>query len=326
MARGKTKSKVMANPILSLAGLAVILIAGMLVLGVGPFAASVAAPTPTDETVVDTGDVSYQCQSDTTPDVNIRLFDVENPGTAIAAKDGLYRNVDDAGSPWIAFTTDTAITNLIIGDTYEYVIGNTASDWTDNEYGPHDTFTVKCQELEVIYVGVYNDAVEGAVTTSFYYPVGHATSVSMSANTDYIFEITTFATTDLVFGNPFSPEPYPNMLNAHVNSTQGDKPNWVRANGIEMDSISCGTRVTGATGYIDYCFKLPVITESQMVIEISYNTDDSYTPAADETWNIYSGDNYVDSDTSDLMWGLVTEDDAAVGNADAETVTMDFTP
>jgi len=283
------------------------------------------------------------CAADVTPDFNIKTYDIYNKGTAIAEAESVYRKVGD--TMWTQFTTGTEITNLEPYTTYEFIIGSDTTDFTDNAFGPHGTFTTGCQEDDSIEFGIYNDEIETSLTATWYNADDTAaTAETFSANSPQTVYVKWVSGAEEVFGNPFIKElpdngkhrsAYPNLLVLKLNSTEWDEPDKVYIKSInpkagtvgeEMHQVGCPAAISSATGYTMYCYEAPVVMDMDGVkFALTLNPDDTVAPATDGTAYIYSSNIYPNSDTGAVEWGNFNEDDAAVGADAADSLTMDFT-
>ena len=312
------------------------LVFGVLLLAavfVGSQLMTTTGPTYPQTPVPSGGLQVYECSSETTPDVNIRTYDLENVGTAMSDTTNVYRKVGD--NTWDAFTAGTAETNLEFGETYEYIIGVSTTDFIDNAYGPVGTFTVKCQESEVLEVGVYNDDIETEISATFYNEDHVAsTAQAISTSESKTISLKWEASVDEVYGNPFiatSGLPnlgahrvaYPNMLQLAMNSTEIEDIEFVKVSGVTMNKIACGTNVTATTGFTNFCYESPVVTEDAFEFDVKI-TAKAVDPAQDGTAYIYASNFYVNSDTGVIAWGIENEDGAGIGAHTYDSVTVDL--
>lgn len=261
----------------------------------------------------------------------------------------LYRQVGETS--WTNWTLGTAITGLTTGQDYEFVIGTGLTDHTDNVYGPH--FIIRNLPCVVSFsIPVYNDEDESGVTAVFYNADDDAAAESWSANEVQTVSFKVKATAEEYFGNPTLVEldeaytklqdslnengidiefktsgvKFPNILYLQLNSTEWDKPDKVYLeDGTELNSVSCPTRLSAATGSNNYCYEAPIIKDTLMRIYMDLNTDDSVAPATDDTFGYFAAGYYVNGDTGELEYGVEDEDDNPVGTDAAETATIDNT-
>jgi len=277
------------------------------------------------------------------PDLLVNAYDIENKGTAVTEATNLYRKIGT--TTWNTFTQGTEITDLEAGETYEFVMGISTTDFTDNAFGPYFTMTIPCREDTTIDKGVYNDEIETSLTATFLNNNHDASAQTFSAGDTYTVYLKWKAGQDEVYGNPFikdSPlsdvgkhrKQFPNLLVLKLNTTEWDEPDkvWIYSHpaqpeyvGMELRRIGCPAGVSSATGFTLYCYEAPVIFDRETEIAVDLNADDSNAPANDGTAYLYSSNFYVNSDTGALEWGNFNEDDVAVGADAPDSLTLDFT-
>ena len=273
------------------------------------------------------------CGSDTTPDIDINGYDSENPGTALTETTNLYRKVGNTA--WSTWTQGTAITNLEVGSEYEFVMGITTSDFTDNAYGPYFTKTVKCQEIESVDKALFNDEDEGSLTATFYNANHDAGAETFSAGVSQNVYFEWNAGSDEVCGNQFIKDSglpdngkhsvdMPNVICLDLNSTEWDAPESMKVDGMSLDLVPTPTRHSASTGIKTYCYEAPVLTESITDFTARINPDDSNAPSIDGTAYFYCGNFYIGK-SGELAWGVENEEGTAVGTDAADSLTLDFT-
>ena len=277
--------------------------------------------------------VPVLCTSETTPDYTLTGYD-EATNTAITEATNLYRKVGDR--VWSTFTLGTAETGLEVG-IYQYVAGITTTDMTDNAYGSFSTFEVKCQETDGEEIALSNDEIEGFVSGTYYNKDNNAAASTIGANTAQLTYIEFYTGADEIFGNKYIADSgiamanrnadYPNLLQLKLNSTDTDKPLSVKVVGGEtMKAISCGTIVTSTTGFINYCYEAPVITDTPMKFVINIDADDTVAIATDGTANLHSSNFFINEENDNAVeWGNEDEDGNFLGTDAVVAVTMDFT-
>lgn len=262
-----------------------------------------------------------ECDSTTTPDLLINAYDKDNVGTALTEATNLYRV--KGSNAWSTFTAGTAETGLQPLETYEFVMGITTSDFTDNAYGQMFEYTVPCKEANTIEKEVANDEIETSLTATFYNADDNAAAETFSAGETQTVEIRLKAGTDEYFGNPFY-SGNPNVIVFELNSTTMDKPESVAIKGgAELREVSVPGRQALASGNNYYAYELPVIGDREVSIEVALNADDSNAPAVDDTAYMYAGNYYINAETGAVEFGVENEEDAAVGTDAADSVTID---
>ena len=265
--------------------------------------------------------VITSCSSETTPNLTIRAYDNENPGTAIAEATNLYRL--EGQKTWSTFTAGTGFAVQPL-KTYEIVMGITTSDFTDNAYGQVFTYKVPCEETPEIEKAMYNDEIETSLTATFYNADGDASSETFTAGQTQDVSIKLQAGVDEVFGNPFY-SGNPNVLCLDLNTTTWDQPEKVSVNGVNMPKVSTPQRHDAVAGKIAYCYELPLITEDLLEVVLKVNADDTTAPGVDDTAYIYAGNYYINGDTAEVGFGVENEEGTAVGTDASDSVTLDWT-
>lgn len=270
----------------------------------------------------DDGKTITNCDSQTTPNLTINAYDLENPGTALTEATNLYRIKGQ--TTWKTFTAGTGF-SVGVGETLEIVMGISTSDFTDNAYGDYFEYTVPCEETPTIEKGMYNDEVETSLTSTFYNADGDASAETFSAGESQVVSIKMKAGTDEVFGNPLI-SGNPNVIVLGLNSTEWDQPNQVYLEGgQELSSVEVPGRLSSVAGIKFYAYEIPVITDKEVRVYLDLNADDSTAPATDMTGYIYAGNWFINGDTANVDSGVETDEDAAVGTDAADSVTLDFT-
>jgi hypothetical protein len=275
------------------------------------------------EAQIDQGVVS-QCDSTTTPDLNIRAYDKENVGTALTEGTNLYRIKGTTN--WAAFTAGTAVTNLPVGAVLEVVMGISTSDFTDNAYGKSFEVTVPCKELTIQDMEMMNDEIETSLSATFYNKDGNAAAQTYVAGQTETVSVKLKSGSDEVFGNPYLPDATAGVICVPLNSTTWDKPEQVYlSDGTELSSVSKPQRHAATAGNTDYCYEIPAITDKTVEIFFDLNADDANAPATDESASIYAANWYINAESGALEFGVENEEGTAVGTDAADTVTFDFT-
>lgn len=305
-----TKAK--NNTALIVVGVIVLLVVALFVFGV-----------PQSVVEGDQPKLGSTCDTDITPDLMIKAYDMENPGTALTEATNLYRKV--GSKIWSTFTAGTEITDLIPNSEYEFVMGITTSDFTDNAYGEKFTYTIKCLSDDLLEKGMYNDEVETSLTATFYNADASAAAETFVAGDSQVVSIKLKAGVDEVFGNPFLPG-NPNVLVLDLNTTEWDAPNQVYlADGTTLNKVTTPQRHAAAAGLQAYAYELPVITDKQIEVMLDLNADDTNAPATDMTAYIYAANWFINGDTTASEFGVENEEGTAVGTDAADSVTLDFT-
>ena len=282
--------------------------------------------------VTDIEGVAVLCSSETTPDVNIKGVD-ESANTVNTEATNLYRKVGER--VWSTFTLGTAIADLEAFATYEYVIGISTTDMTDNAYGGVDEFTVKCQADETYEVDVNADEEETGLTATFYDKNHDASTATIGANTAQLVYLEFYAAADEIYGNKYIADSgitmagrnadYPNMLQLKLNSTDTDKPLSVKVDGVPMKAIGCGTIVSATTAFTNYCYEAPVITDSAMEFVVNMDADDTVAIATDGTAYLFASNFYINEDNDNAVeWGNEDEDGNFLGADAADELTIDL--
>lgn len=263
-----------------------------------------------------------QCDSTTTPSLTISSYDTDNVGTALTETTNLYRIKGQ--NAWSTFTAGTAF-DVEALQTYEFVMGISTTDWTDNAYGDKFEYTIPCKETVSIERAVANDEVETSLTATFYNADDNAAAETFSAGETQVLELRLKAGTDEYFGNPFYGS-NPNVIVFEINSTHGDKPESVNIKGgADLKEVTVPGRQSLSSGNNYYAYELPVVGDKDVIVEFAYNADDSNAPAADDTAYMYAGNWYINAETGDAEFGVENEEDTAVGTDAADSVTIDLT-
>lgn len=255
--------------------------------------------------------------------LTISAYDTENPGTALTEATNLYRKVGT--TTWKTFTAGTQITGLEVAE-YEFIMGITTSDFTDNAYGQYFTYDVECVADASIEFAMADDEVETSLTAVFYNADGDASAETFTAGETQTVSIKLKASTDNYFGNPYSDEEYPNVLVIGLNSTEWDAPEQVYlADGTELSKVETPGRQSLSSGIQYYAYELPVITDKEVRVYLDLNADDTNAPATDMTAYVYAGNWFINGDTAEVDFGVETEEDVAVGTDASDSVALDFT-
>ena len=278
----------------------------------------------------------FQCDSSTTPQINIKAYDSENKGTSLTEATNIYRKKGSVS--WSTFTAGTAFpssSSLEIGQVYEYVMGITTSDFTDNAYGEYGTFKVGCDELAEIDKPMFNDEVETSLSATFYNSNHDASAETFTAGEVNNVYLKWKAGSDEVCGNPFLKDSdladlgshskdKPNVICLNLNKTVWDSPDSVSVNGVKMDRVSTPIRHSVGSTDTAYCFEAPVITDVDTEFVVNLDADDSTAPGNDGTAYLYCGNFYVNKE-GNVAWGIEDEEGNAVGTDAADSLTLDFT-
>jgi hypothetical protein len=305
-----------------------------------------------------TGQLKNVCTGGQTASYDQNVYDVRNVNTAFTDP-ALVRKVGDA--KWQAATEGTALTTLVPGSDYEFVLGIAANDFVDEAYGPY----LKIQNLpcvETTEVESADNEPETGLTCTFYNEDNNAASQTMSANTDYNVKFKVRASSENYFGNPYLDSysalglgdmgnhriTYPNVIAIQLNTTTQDVPRFIRVSGTsgkmtfeggkwvagkqvlsstEMNKIPCPDRVAtehGSSTDNTYCYEMPIVGDSDLWVELGLDTDDSNAPEVDDQAFIYAAGVYL-NDKGVLGWGVETDLGADVANDDADTCTIDLT-
>lgn len=261
------------------------------------------------------------CDSTTTPNLTIRAYDKET-GTALTEATNLYRI--KGSKTWSTFTAGTGFA-ADVGEDLEVVMGITTSDFTDNAYGQKFELTVPCKETPVFEYEMANDEIETSLTATFYNNDGDAAAETFVAGQVQDVSIKLQAGVDEFFGNPYL-SANSNVLCLALNSTEWDTPQKVSIkNGAELMAVSTPKRQAAASGLINYCYELPVVSEDQVEIVLKLDADDTTAPATDMTASMYAANYFYNSDKQEIEFGVENEEGSAVGTDAADTVTLDFT-
>ena len=313
-------------------GVAVLLLIGVIFGGIYLFGGE-SSPLASGEKAPD--DQVSLCTSDTTPAYNFRAVDANNAGTELTEATNIYRK--QGTTLWTAFTAGTGFA-ADSGDVFDICMGISTTDQTDNAYGQCFTSDpTPCAETPSVEKKMVNDAVETALTTTFWNADGVASTAEVFvADQSQTVSIKALADSDNVFGNPYiessgiaGPQraAYPNVICMDLNSTAWDKPDWVKFDGETMKQVGIPTRHSAAAAHTAYCYEAPVITESLMEDDrylIRLNSDDTVAPAEDDTAYLYAANFYLDASTGEVAWGVEDEQGNAAGTDAADTVTLDF--
>ena len=309
-----------------------LLIVAVIALAYFAFFNEPAAPTTTTTTTTPTGAV---CGSDTTPDLDINGYDIENPGTALTEATNLYRKVGNTA--WTAFTAGTAITNLEVGADYEIIMGISASDFIDNAYGESfKTGPIPCKESTVMDKGMYNDEIETSLTATFYnqnHDNTYTDTVGAGATKKVYAKFE--AGSDEVFGNPFIATSglgdngkhralYPNVWCVNLNKTTWDTPDKVMFGSEELKSVPIPQQHSTPSTHTGFCYEFPVVTDLGQEVSIVVDADDTTAPTCDEQTYLYAANFYIDSNGKNA-WGIETDEGADVAIDDADTLYLNFT-
>jgi hypothetical protein len=301
-----------------------VLLIALLGLGVffGVVNFSVSSESSEDATSLTSDGRVLLCGSDTTPDLLIQAYDVDNVGTSIS-ETFAYRKAGTKS--WNVGTTGTELTGLEADAQYEIVLGINTTDVVDNAYGEKFTHTVKCQEDETIEKAMYNDEIESSLSATFYNKDGDASSQTYSAGDNYVVSVRLKSGADEYFGNP-TVSGNPNVLVLKLNQSEWDTPLEVYTeDGTELKRISTPQRYDQqASGFSEYAYEVPVVADKEIEIFFDLMADGSNAPVGDGTAYIYAGGYYID-DNGQVQVGVEDEDGNAVGTDAPDTVTFDFT-
>lgn len=280
-------------------------------------------------------DVVVNCDSTTTPEINIKAFDQDNVGTALTEGTNLYRK--QGSTVWSTFTQGTAF-GVEFNEKYDIVMGISTTDFTDNAYGPmFTTDSIDCKESIIVEKAVVNDEVETGIAATFYNADDNAAAETFTTGQTQTVSLKLQAGTDEYFGNPFidmatcgegQRGEYPNVLALELNSSEWDKPEQVYVvGGEELRQVNCPTILESSattSGFTEYCYELPVLTDKELRVKLDLNADDTNAPGNDGTAYIYAGNWFYNSDDGEIHCGVENEENAAVGVDAPDSVTLDF--
>lgn len=291
------------------------------------FLAGVFSATGQQQTLDEEGNVVplQTCSSETTPDLLIKARDVYNKNSAIT-ESFIYR-IEGSDNIWSDGTTGTELTDLIAYEDYEFVFGVNSTNGIDKAYGAKLSYKVQCKADDEITVDMYNDELEGSLSATFYNNDDNAAAETFIAGQTQDVRIKFQAGTDEVFGNPNIV--MPNVLILKLNSSEWDKPEKVYLeDGTELKSIGTPQRFDdeslSTTGYAEYAYEAPVITDVALNIFLKLNADDTNAPSVDGTAYLYAGDYFV-TDENAIGEGIEDEEGADIATSDSDSVTLDFT-
>jgi len=308
--------------------LAVIVAAGFGIIQIPGFFSSI--PATQDKTTV----LAETCMGGETQSYDPNTYDLYAPSTALTESNNAIRK---CGGGWGTFTQGTAITGLETGACYELVYGSSASDTTDNAFGPH----VKIDKLPCRVdqsTAVAQDCSASNLASTFRNSNDDASYESLAANEEATVSIRYQAASNTVYGNPFIKDDpyvsnignhrkeYPNAFCIQCNTTWCHFTNsrvWIDG-GEEMNRITTPTHMAAAAGDVQACWEAPVITETPTTLYFVLDSNGG-TAADDATAYLYAGTYYIDSNTGEVMWGNEDTSGAIVGIGTAESTTIDVT-
>lgn len=264
-----------------------------------------------------------QCSSETTPNLTVNAIDRENLGTAVTEATNLYRK--KGTNAWTSFTAGTAFAVSAL-ETYEFVMGISTTDFTDNAYGQKFDYTVPCEETPTIEKQVANDEIETELTSTFYNADGAAAAEVFTAAQVQTISAKIKTGADQSFGNPYLPDNTPNVICLNLNTSEWDQPDQVYlVDGTELMGVPTPQRHSAVASMISYCYEAPVFDEKITEIFIDMDSDDTNAPATDMVMHIYAANWYINAKTGKLEYGVENEDGTAVGTDASDTLTLDFT-
>ena len=294
-------------------------VVGGLVLAVILLLATGIIPTNVSESII--GGERDSCDDTITPQVTIKAYDIDNVGTAFNDTTNIQR-IKGLNS-WTAFTQGTAF-DVIAGETYEIVMGISASNFLDNTYGDMFEYTAKCQESDIIEVALYDDASEDTLSGVFYNADGTAGAETFSTGDTQTVSVKMKAGADNYFGNPYVGT-NPNVLVISLNSSEWDQPEQVYTSAGNLNSVEVPSRLASASEMIYYAYELPVIGDKDVEVFMDLNSDDATAVSVDGVAYVYAGNWFVNGDTGNVEFGVETEENAAVGTDAYDSTTLDFT-
>lgn len=290
------------------------------------------------------------CESTITPDYDPNYYQFGTPSTASTSANNIYRKVGDIA--WSTWTQGTALTNMELGATYEFIPGtHTTVATSDAEsYGAYFTYTVKCQETDSDNYPAKLDEIHSGLTATFYNEDDNAAAQTFSAGDVKTVSLKWKAAKDEFYGNPYIAESplsdngqhrriYPNVLAIKANSTAWEVPVAVSFIKVAADDTPGGTSGTlrripcptivsadGATTHIMYCYEAPVISSQICRFYLQMEADGTNAPFVDDTAYLYAGHFYINTDTAEIAWGIENNDAAyTAGDGDADSLTLDYT-
>ena len=294
-------------------------VVGGLVLAVILLLVTGIIPTNVSESII--GGERDSCDDTITPQVTIKAYDIDNVGTAFNDTTNIQR-IKGLNS-WTAFTQGTAF-DVIAGETYEIVMGISASNFLDNTYGDMFEYTAKCQESDIIEVALYDDASEDTLSGVFYNADGTAGAETFSTGDTQTVSVKMKAGADNYFGNPYVGT-NPNVLVISLNSSEWDQPEQVYTSAGNLNSVEVPSRLASASEMIYYAYELPVIGDKDVEVFMDLNSDDATAVSVDGVAYVYAGNWFVNGDTGNVEFGVETEENAAVGTDAYDSTTLDFT-
>lgn len=294
-------------------------VVGGLVLAVILLLVTGIIPTNVSESIIG-GDKSV-CDSTTTPQLTIKAYDIDNVGTAFTEATNIQRI--KGSNSWTNFTQGTAF-DVIAGETYEIVMGISASDFLDNAYGDMFETTIPCQETVIIERPLYDDDIETALSGVFYNADGTAGAETFSTGDTQTVSVKMKAGADNYFGNPYVGT-NPNVLVISLNSSEWDQPEQVYTSAGNLNSVEVPSRLASASEMIYYAYELPVIGDKDVQVFMDLNSDDATAVSVDGVAYVYAGNWFVNGDTGNVEFGVETEENAAVGTDAYDSTALDFT-
>lgn len=286
-----------------------------------------AAEPAADPTVDDAAIGITECSSETTPDVLINAFDVDNQGTAIVDV-GVYRKVGTV--TWNRFFTGTEIQGLEPNTKYEVALGvnATATPILDRAYGPTFELTTKCKEDDTVEYMMYNDEIETSITGTFYNDDDNAAAESFSAGDIKTVSVVWKAGKDEYFGNPGIE--LPNVLVLQMNKSQAETPVevWYKTTEgaeVTLDRISLPQVYANQTAlFTEWAYEAPSVGDRDVEIFMELESDPTNALNQDGTAFLFPGNYYIDDD-GDVASGVEDEDGNPTAVSNADPVTLDFT-
>jgi len=277
-----------------------------------------------------------------TPAVTVNVNDAQKPGLNVAEA-SQYRKKGQ--SSWSAFMPGSKISAIgAAGEVYQMAVCLNQSALTGTCYGPVFDYTVKCQEEDKVQKAAYNDAANSDVTSTFYNEDEQAAAQSMQAGSSATVFLQFESVSDTVFGNPYIGDyltdvngqraAYPNVLMLQLNKTTMKKPDkvWVFQSpvssevNVQLKQVGCPNIADTTSETTNYCYEAPVIRDSRTRVAVKLVADSNHAPDVDQTAFVYTGSFYVNTDTGELAWGVEDNNNAKVGSAAAESLTIDLTP
>jgi len=261
-----------------------------------------------------------ECESTVTPDVDPNSNNLFSPGTALTG-DSAYRKVGI--STWTSSAVGTELTGLEPFASYEYLAGTDAgTDHTAEDFCAPTTFTVKCQEDEVIEIDCVADEDASGLSSTFYNEDKSAAAQAITTSETKTVYVKFQSGSNEVYGDPWAPGAMGNVLVLHLNTTGYNTPDdvWVESGkdvisnanlaGTKLSAIGCPSIVTSAAGFSNFCYAAPAVSEDAMMIGAKLVAK-AVDMTGDEVAYLLGGGRYINSLTNAPGYGVQDE----LGNA-----------